>query len=99
MQRNIADAEADADTNANSDAVQLSGFGVAQWLACGLLMSSPRFNSHLVIVDVQSQDWFSQGYPFPPSAAQAQESYHPVRSGPALIDRQDEYCIKNMYKI
>ncbi len=59
--------------------VALWGCSVAQWLAHWAVDPSPGFDSHPVTP--------------PPPVQPRSRSYHSARSGPALDDSRDEYCI------
>jgi hypothetical protein len=54
-------------------------------------MSSPGFGSHPVTVD--SSPGFDSHPVTPPPVQPRSRSYHSARSGPALDDSRDEYCI------
>ncbi len=54
-------------------------------------MSSPGFDSHPVTVD--SSPVFNSHPVTPPPRQPRSRSYHSTRSGPALDDGRDEYCI------
>ncbi len=54
-------------------------------------MSSPRFDSRPVTVD--STPGFDSHPVTPPPVQPRSRSYHSARSGPALDDSRDEYCI------
>ncbi len=58
-------------------------------------MSSPGFDSHPVTVD-SSPGFNSHPVTLPPVQPRS-SSYHSARSGPALDDSRDEYCIIKIF--